>query len=155
MSILLKSYHIDDFTDHCAFIQMFLTAARIFPTACLCFHLCDDESQSHYTQAGWPAFYSPRWRQRLLLGSHHYCVATSDPDFSDKEGWENRETIIRRGLRLLKSRKTSHNGLLSQQIRLWNVTEPLQIWFNCNETYGTMPMQCDNMRHSFSLIYAI
>ena len=26
---------------------MFLTAARIFPTACLCFHLCDDESQSH------------------------------------------------------------------------------------------------------------
>ena len=26
---------------------MFWTAARIFPTACLCFHLCDDESQSH------------------------------------------------------------------------------------------------------------
>ena len=29
---------------------MFWTAARIFPTACLCFHLCDDESQSH---SGW------------------------------------------------------------------------------------------------------
>ena len=34
-------------TTYCAFIQMFLTAARIFPTSCLCFHLCDDESQSH------------------------------------------------------------------------------------------------------------
>ena len=34
-------------TTFCEFIQMFLTAARIFPTACLCFHLCDDESQSH------------------------------------------------------------------------------------------------------------
>ena len=38
------------------------------------------------------------------------------------------------------------------KIRLWNVTEPLQIWFNCNGTYGTMRIQWDNMRYETFLI---